>query len=186
MFVNEFGRAGSLLNFYEARATCPAQDSLRSRGALVRDLAQTPLEDDIGELLKDHVLRHVYAPFYFWSAGIRARASLWAWDGQRLEKRALPLPMHTTSSYRSEEVRNHRNDWYRDTVSDPLHPTSAELQSFHETGKTNGDFCSIHMSRTDARTVSTSHILLQEEMATYTYSTPDTPEVSVSQLHMHA
>jgi len=176
VIVYEQGRIGALLNFYQAMARFPHQDALRSRGALVCDLAQTSLEEDIEMLLKQNVETHTYAPFYFWTAGVNTSVSFWAWDGQRLEKRDLALPMHTTSSYRTEEVCAHRRDFFLKEVADAGNPSSQELKAFHEQGKRDGDAWSVHMSRDDARTVSTSHILLQDGSATYTYSTPDTSE----------
>jgi len=182
IFVNQNGRIGALLNFYEATAPAPAKGMLRSRGLLVRDLAETSASEDTESFLQRSVQQHVYAPFYLWTADVETTESLWAWDGTQLQARPLPFPMHTTSSFRTEEVCTFRKECFLKSVSDPLHPESRELAAFHKNGKNNGDAWSVHMSREDASTVSTSRIVVQNGQATLTYSTPDEAEIHLVQL----
>lgn len=176
IFVNQHGVIGALLNFYEATPPDHPLDQLRSRGLLIRDLAASRNLTELESSLHQQVNSHLYAPFYMWTASRNTPVSFWAWDGHHLEGRSLELQMHTTSSHKTEEVCAHRKEVFRKTVTDLNAPSCEELRQFHENGKWDGNAWSVHMSRKDARTVSTSRIQLTAQEALFTYRTPESEE----------
>lgn len=152
IFVNRHGLIGALLNGY----TPPPPGSLRSRGLLLKELADCESPETFGLRLAESVQTNLYASFYV--LALRDTAQIWHWDGTTLAPRTSDLPMLTTSSFAAETVLAARHARFLEIVKAPSHPARNELDSFHAWHDTAAPHRSVHMSRPDARTVSLTRI----------------------------
>lgn len=157
--VNELGLTLGLLNHYPAERAAPA--GLISRGLLLTSLMgarnTAAVERSLGQLdLKE------YSPFLMLALDIAANALRFTWDGHELAVHRLTAadcPL-TTSSYRSEAVVAARRATFKRMVSSAGGVALPVLMNFHASRDARGDAFSVFMKRSDAETVSFSHVLV--------------------------
>lgn len=162
--VNEYGLTLGLLNYYAAGLITPSTHP-RSRGLLVRDLADASTPDEVWVRLAGSEWER-YPPFLLVCFDAMGQAGMAQWDGHQLARRGLDAPgLLTTSSFRCAEVEARRRECYL-----ALAPTVDDLRDFHAGRDPRGDAYSIWMSRPDAHTVSRSGVAVTENGVTFSYA----------------
>ena len=157
IFVNALGLVACLTNHYDAKAAPPPRPV--SRGRLLASLAGSRNPGDLARGLRNALDTSPHAPFHLWTATPAIPPRIWRWDGVSLEEIPIgPLPMHTTSSYRSAEVANARRHTFQRLIADPLAPLDRELEAFQRQHDPDTPAHSVRMEREDARTVSLVHV----------------------------
>jgi hypothetical protein len=166
--VNEYGFTVGVLNYYaaglRARSATP-----RSRGLLVRDLADVKSLDEMNLRLDGESFEH-YPPFLLLVWAPSGEVAGVQWDGQH----ALPRrwteadrPV-TTSSFRSADVVARRR-----AIFHQMSPDADSLRAFHLSRDAGDDAFSVWMSRPDAQTVSLSRVEVGPERAAFFYAPRD-------------
>lgn len=163
--VNEFGLTVGVLNYYaaglRARSATP-----RSRGLLVRDLAQASSLPDLWSRLAGQELAH-YPPFVLLGVSPAGEVESLRWDGRQRESRALTdadRPV-STSSFESAAVVARRTERFRAGAL-----VGEDLRAFHFSRDPRGDAYSVWMSRPDAHTVSLSRVTVSPARVIFAYA----------------
>ena len=172
LHVNEHGLVAAILNRYDIRPTTPAT---RSRGLLM--MATTKARDvtDFGKMIEVTLKQGGYAPCTLLALD-RNSAGVWCWSGAELLTETPPHPpVLTSSSWNTETVCAGRLTAFSQRVSQSATPTMEELEQFHRHRDPRGDGFSVLMSRSDARTVSLTHVKVSASTATMRYA-PRTPD----------
>lgn len=166
LMVNTPGMVACLTNHYEAETSFPTERI--SRGTLVLALRDSASEDALTARLHREVQDQSFAPFHLWTASLLSPPALWQWDGTTLRQLELSrLPIHTTSSYRSEEVAETRRQKFAQQVGTEGTPQAHE--AFHRQHDPAYPAHSVWMEREDAWTVSLTRVVLTEKQAVMTY-----------------
>ncbi len=178
--VNEHGVTHCLLNAYEnvhASASSPdsgfngvrkpggadaathAMADRPSRGEIVRDVQCAVDLSQTREILTAKLESSWYPPFYLLRISRHGTVRFF-WNGASLEEQPDVTPPVTTSSYRPEAVRNRRQQVFARIIGTPedSHPTPQRLFRFHRTRDRRYPALGPCMSRSDAQTVSLTHI----------------------------
>lgn len=168
--VNEYGVTVGVLNYYaaglQARSATP-----RSRGLLVRDLADVPSLEQAESRLAGLTLED-YPPFLLMVWGPSGAAGGVQWDGHRAQPQRwteADRPV-TTSSFRSAEVVARRRALFQ-----ALSPAASTLRAFHLSRDPRDDAFSVWMSRPDAHTVSLSRVVVGPARVSFAYA-PRAPD----------
>ena len=151
--VNDRGIALCLLNGEGRRG-------MVSRGRLVRELA--PGSDPIGRLRRAHL--GLYAAFTL-AVLDPAGARVLTWDGTRLKELVEAAPPLASSSLAMQAARDARSSLFH-----AMAPRSVgELMTFHASHAPDHGVLSPCMHRSDAATVSFTHIRVHARSASMTY-----------------
>lgn len=162
LLANEHGLSLALLNLYQD-APAPLPASRRSRGLLLRDLADCPHIAELARRLKRLPHQH-YAPFtllaFQWESGFQVAM----WENQPAPSSGLRGPQFqpeapiTSSSYATREVIAARRQIYRDLLGAGL-ASPEKLRHYHHFdrgGRAAAD--TVLMNRPDAQTWAFSHV----------------------------
>jgi len=160
--VNQQGLTLALLNYYQAPFN--NHSHIVSRGQLILSLLQ--IEGDLIEQLKIMDL-HIYQPFQLCvfpddlslnNNNVRC----FNWTGNELLSTDIGLPT-TSSSIDLDEVYKKRKNRFNRIV-DAHSPSSNQLKKFHFSTEIIGKH-SVNMQRSDAQTVSISHIVVEHDIS---------------------
>ncbi len=163
--VNQQGLTLALLNYYQASYS--NNRHVVSRGQLILSLLHT--KGDIIEQLKAMDLQ-VYQPFQLciFPKGLsinKHKVHHVKWAGSKLLFLDVSLPI-TSSSIDIDEVFKIRRYIFNQIVSAKT-PSSSQLKNFHFSTEPTAVH-SVNMQRSDAQTVSISHIIVNEDI-TFNY-----------------
>lgn len=155
--VNQQGLTLALLNYYQVPLNNNS-DTL-SRGQLILSLLQSS-ENIIARL--EAMDLHSYQPFQlciFPESLSKDNPTMYSfkWTGNQLFRTDADLPI-TSSSIHFNEVSQQRKRRFIGLV-DANNPTSEQLKNFHFSTEAIGKY-SVNMHRSDAQTVSISHIVV--------------------------
>jgi hypothetical protein len=169
IFTNEKGLTACLLNTYQIENVTPVLNP-RSRGLLVKDLARCDNIESLEKELQSQVAENPYSAFYLFGLEINSEAKLWLWDTSILQQLDLPeFPFWTTTSVNPDQVLPYRQQLAQESISrNGLNAKT--LQALHLAKGTLSTERTIKMSRTDAQTVSYTHIQVQTQTTTIHYA----------------
>jgi hypothetical protein len=158
IFINAHGLSGCLLNAYNLASPTPEISVPRSRGQLLRSLAGAESVAAFGAQLTTATADGNYPPAYIFALARDGSIGFWLWDGYQPQiKPVPPAQFFTTSSVHPSEVRARRAArLYRELGSPPYAPQA--LEQFHHDRASQGSAVDLRMSRSDARSVSLTHI----------------------------
>jgi len=172
IFSNEYGLTACLLNQYDPGGIRqPAAVASRSRGRLLLSLvsASDPAGCDV--MLSTELRSCIYAPCFILVVSPDAGTECWIWGGSSLHRMTAPVrPPITTSSWDGERICSRRREAFRAITAGSPSPTPAQLQKFHEAGGQPASAESVRMSRSDARTVSLTHVVCRDGFVTMHYA----------------
>jgi hypothetical protein len=165
--VNERGFSLCLLNFYQGKTL---SGPLYSRGQLLKSLSCSDQISTFSEQLALLDLKY-YAPFTILafqrvsskSSNLASSVKGYQWDGRKLVELSLNSPL-TSSSVEFDNVSAARLGNYQAPMNTPLQHIRYHSQHHPEKGHQ-----SVCMHRSDAKTVSFSHICVSSERANFTY-----------------
>ncbi|MBI2379472.1 MAG: NRDE family protein [Gammaproteobacteria bacterium] len=149
--VNRSGLSLCLLNDYAQNTAVRVR---QSRGSLVRELIaraeMATLESDLRGRCGDG-----YAPYVLVALSPESKPRAWRWDGLRLAAFAPRAPLCSSAVLRREAQRERRALWAR-----LRREMAAEtvLPAFHASHEPGMGALSVCMHRSDAQTVSLSHV----------------------------
>lgn len=170
--VNESGLSLCLLNFYQGSLP---QGKLTSRGKLITLLSSSCDSNSLYLKLAAINLNN-FAPFSLvcfsreQTLNNTIQISAFQWDGGKLEK-VFPQQPFLSSSVKFEEVGSYRKKIYSKHVKTG---NPEEFLQFHKAHSENKDYRSVCMHREDAKTVSFSHIFVDQNRIEFNY-TDDSP-----------
>lgn len=179
--VNEAGLLTGLLNLYREGAGAngsPSPDRVRSRGLLVRDLAGCPSLSHLETRLR-HAAFDAYPSFLFFAIDpTNNRRIQLSWDRNQIHMADLPAApwFLATSAYRQARVIAARKARFERERTGGKSRLDIHLGHGREAGPEE-----IRMRRSDARTVSISHILISGGEARFEYY-PVTDEVQTPRI----
>ena len=142
----------------------------RSRGLLVKELAQCESIESLEKELQSQISGTPYSAFYFLAIEREVSMKMWRWDTTNLRQLVLPeLPFWTTTSVNPEQVLPFRQKLAQDKISkNGLNPES--LKALHLAKGIPSSAKTIKMSRDDAHTVSFTHIQVYAKMTNMQYA----------------
>ncbi|WP_028469142.1 NRDE family protein [Neptunomonas japonica] len=157
--VNERGFSLCLLNFYQGDMP---SGSLYSRGQLLKSLSCC---DDINAFNEQLTLLDLecYAPFTILAFELYSGVKGYQWDGRKLVQLNVNSPL-TSSSVMFDKVSAARINSYCASMN-----TSQQHILYHSGHHPDKGYQSVCMHRSDAKTVSFSHICVSSEQASFTY-----------------
>ena len=166
--VNEYGVSLCLLNYYQGVAP---PKPLVSRGQLLSDLSHHATLNALRQQIDSiNLLR--YAPFtlvvFSNSLDCHSSGSIvrgYQWNGANMRHFNPQSPI-TSSSVNFEKVSLSRNQKYEQYVKSR---TTDELTQYHSSHDIEKEGQSVCMHRTDAKTVSFSHIAVKDNNVTFSY-----------------
>lgn len=157
--TNDQGFSVCLLNNYiDVHGTL----ATRSRGLLVRDLAQAKNIPSALQLIDTDIIDD-YAPFDLYLFDFNGTYSI-SWNGKQRSDLADPEPFKSSSGFNTEEVIRRRQQNYLHTDKTP-----EGLREFHRAHAPNKSAYSVCMHRHDARTQSYTEVAVQSHMASMRY-----------------
>ncbi len=158
LLINAHGVTLGLVNHYPLEPKNPPSRPI-SRGLLARDLADCADLANLRERLTQLKLRR-YGAFFLFACARAEKPRKWTWDTKTLleDPAADPLPFLTSSSFRTEDVRRHRRDYFAKNWAAKNQLDPANLWQFHLWHDADKSAFGVLMDRGDARTVSFSHI----------------------------
>ncbi|MDP5253073.1 MULTISPECIES: NRDE family protein [unclassified Vibrio] len=173
--VNEYGIALCLLNFYQGQTP---QGPLVSRGQLVKTFIQHQSVDGLIKAFKQLDLSH-YAPFTFvlfapTQSPLAHNVRAMQWDGHSLCDSVAASPV-SSSGYRYEEVIQFRRQHYTQHVLP--NPTVAAHIDFHR-HRSELSYLGPNLQRNDAKTVSFTHICIDQSHITMDYQDADSEAIT--------
>ncbi len=159
--VNEQGLALCLLNHYPEipgdGADTAATASL-SRGRIIEELATSGSLSAIRDALDSLGLQR-FRPFLLLALDAGASPLLWRWDGSRLNEESLPHPPITTSAVDGAHVARLRTRSFQRMRGDRVEPPTVDaLYRWHRTPNPQQPHAGVAMQRSDAASVSLTHI----------------------------
>jgi hypothetical protein len=162
--TNEFGLSLCLLNYYQG---IKPQGSLISRGLLVKALSAKKTIQEVHQALLQSRLND-YASFSLLTFGYDVHGQFvqqtWQWSGEQLTQIHLNSPF-TSSSVEFEQVSTSRlalaNQMRMKNVAD--------LARYHQSHQPDKSHLSACMHRTDAKSVSLSHIHVDQQQSLFHY-----------------
>ncbi|MEQ1947185.1 MAG: NRDE family protein [Bryobacteraceae bacterium] len=170
--INQFGISFCLLNRPRKRD----YGSARSRGLLVLDLTPQPTVQATSEQLQRENLRP-YPPFALAVLGPAQEPLVFEWDGEELRVDQVERPPYllTSSSFDPGGVAQNRIRQFVEVRGVAFDANSrAELMALHRSHAPEAGPYSVCMHRDDAETVSFSHVVVDGEKITFSY-TPAAP-----------
>jgi len=162
--VNKSGLSLALLNYYQVGDNSIDQTFI-SRGQLIpyilKALVKTP-EAEVSEILNAINLSS-YQPFQLAIfpknlTKTNAKVDFYQWDSEKLTLTDLQQPF-TSSGVDFEYIAKQRKDRFNQIVC-PLNATREQFKAFHLSQENEGKY-SVNMIRFEARTVSISHIFVE-------------------------
>jgi len=164
--THQNGLSLALLNYYQAEKSADSGDFI-SRGEIILKLLATP--DNVVETLKSLPLQRYQAfQLVFFPDDLNLfnqQVHCFQWDGIALKERQQSLPI-TSSSVDYPEVYQARKKQFEQSVNADA-PSSEQLNAFHQYQQQEGKL-SVKMFREDAKTVSFSHICVEDNIV-FTY-----------------
>ncbi|AAZ24367.1 NRDE family protein [Colwellia psychrerythraea] len=162
--TNEFGLSLCLLNYYQG---IKPQGALISRGLLVKTLSAKKTLQEAHQALSQSTLND-YASFSLLAFGFDASGQFvqqtWQWNGEQLTKIELNSPF-TSSSVEFEHVSTSRL-----ALANRMPMRSvADLAIYHQSHQPDKSHLSACMHRTDAKSVSFSHIHVSQQQSFFHY-----------------
>ena len=162
--TNEFGLSLCLLNYYQG---IKPQGPLISRGLLVKALSAKKTIQEVHQALLQSTLND-YASFSLLTFGYDVHGQFvqqtWQWSGEQLTQIQLNSPF-TSSSVEFEQVSTSRlalaNQMPMKNVAD--------LARYHQSHQPDKSHLSACMHRTDAKSVSLSHIHVDQQQSLFHY-----------------
>tara|TARA_R100001377_G_scaffold5814_1_gene3268 strand:- start:546 stop:1253 length:708 start_codon:yes stop_codon:yes gene_type:complete len=162
--TNEFGLSLCLLNYYQG---IKPQGPLISRGLLVKALSAKKTIQEVHQALLQSTLND-YASFSLLTFGYDVHGQFvqqtWQWSGEQLTQIHLNSPF-TSSSVEFEQVSTSRlalaNQMPMKNVAD--------LARYHQSHQPDKSHLSACMHRTDAKSVSLSHIHVDQQQSLFHY-----------------
>ncbi|WP_051303084.1 NRDE family protein [Psychromonas aquimarina] len=162
--VHNSGLSIALLNFYQAQQMQSSQGPFLSRGEII--LALLKDAENVIEVLKkmDLSLYPAFLLCIFAKDLCRTnnRIRTFQWTGEKLIEVENTLPI-TSSSVEYPTVYKARKMRYLQIV-DAQNPTTQQFLTYHRSQETQGKL-SVRMSRSDAQTVSLSHIRVAQNIS---------------------
>lgn len=163
--VNQFGCTFALLNYYQGRLP---KGKLLSRGGIIPALLAVGSVDQVAEILT-HINLNRYAPFsllFFPPTKVsdvaEGETSVFRWTGKELERENATSPL-ISSAVNYESVLQQRLALYQSEIQHQSGElTSADFYRLHQSHVPEKSAYSVCMHRTDAKTVSLSHISVGE------------------------
>ena len=162
--TNAHGISIALLNYYQG---CMPEGELISRGQIIRQLAGLSSLAEVEHFMQDWPLVRS-APFSLLVFDPGAKLNcvpLFRWTGERLLKSAQISPL-ISSAVEYESVLNSRLEQFAEK--------DADLQQLHRSHRPCRSAYSICMHRSDAHTVSFTHISVNHQRVAMSYQ-PDAP-----------
>lgn len=162
--TNEFGLSLCLLNYYQG---IKPQGALVSRGLLVKALSAKKTVQEAHQQLLQSTLND-YASFTLLAFGYGVSGQFvqhtWQWSGEQLTQRQLNSPF-TSSSVKFEQVSASRL-----ALANRMPMNSvADLARYHQSHQPDKSHLSTCMHRTDAKSVSVSHIHVSQQQSFFHY-----------------
>lgn len=175
IFTNDRGLSACLLNAYQLENVA-AVATPRSRGLLVKDLAESKSLESLEKQLHSQVTNASYSPFYLLALDKESEPKFWLWDSTKLQHLHLPeLPFWTTTSVNPGQVLPYRQQLAQQSISKHgLNPES--LNDLHLAKGIPATDKTIKMSRDDAQTVSFTHIQVQSQKTIMHYAQRDSED----------
>lgn len=162
--TNEFGLSLCLLNYYQG---IKPRGTLVSRGLLVKALSAKKTVQEAHQQLLQSTLND-YASFSLLAFGYDASGQFvqqtWQWSGEQLTQKQLNSPF-TSSSVKFEQVSASRHALANRMKMNNV----ADLARYHQSHQPDKSHLSACMHRTDAKSVSVSHIHVSEEKSFFHY-----------------
>jgi len=164
--VNEHGLALCLLNAWHLGGPRPAGE-YRSRGLLVRELLVERSVTSVREALRRvEVVR--YRGFSLAAFATGAPPVRFDWDGERLEEREARQPL-SSSSFDAAGAEEARGKLLASLGQEGARDR-AQLLAFHRSHAPERGPLSPCMHRPDARTVSSSHLVVECDAVRFAYA----------------
>lgn len=167
IWVNSFGVTSCILNSYprnEHRVVHPI-----SRGLLLKSLACLESAADIGEAVRSADLSP-FNPFFILAFDAQTTLQL-SWDGDtltRLQGDEVLCPI-TTSGYLPEEVASYRRTRFASQFGTQPERSYEKLAAFQSRHDPQMPAHSVLMVRKDARTVSQTHVKVNNDAVNLSY-----------------
>lgn len=162
--TNEFGLSLCLLNYYQG---IKPQGPLVSRGLLVKSLSAKKTLQEVHQKLLHSTLND-YASFSLLAFGFDASGQFvqqtWQWSGKQLTQIELNSPF-TSSSVEFEQVSTSR---FALANRMPMNNV-ADLARYHQSHQPDKSHLSACMHRNDAKSVSLSHIHVDQQQSLFHY-----------------
>ncbi len=169
LLVNEYGISICLLNH-----SIPVEErkdrSFLSRGLLPLRGIDCPVVSEVVEIIRSMDLTE-FDSFHLVVIGPPRELCLLTWDGTTLKEEHLDtveVPL-TTSSYRSDEIISFRKGLFAEITADVNDEMSKALQDFHHYNDPDTGPFSVMMNRSDACTLSISHIKVDTDKIKFLY-----------------
>lgn len=169
--TNEYGVTVALLNFYQGSIP---EGVLVSRGNIVKRLAIIKSLEEAERLVNQMPLKH-YAPFSLVLLSTaqlsqHQRIRVLRWDGHSLQDYACASPL-ISSAVQFENVTKNRLKLYREMLSNKhgRQNTVQDFYDYHSSHWPNPSAVSVCMHRSDAHTVSFSHVAVSEQETSFHY-----------------
>lgn len=169
LLANETGLCISLLNGEAGPDSLSPVDRAISRGLLILQLSHCRHENLANTFAL--LALECYHPFTLVALAPDREPLGFAWDGARCRRLTFDprLPMLTSSSWRSADVRVSREDELRSALrSAALSPTV--LEAFHRSHRPEPGPMSVCMHRADASTVSLSRVRVNAREVEFRYA----------------
>ena len=163
--TNAAGLTVALLNRYQDSADPTTADSRRSRGLLVKDLAGVSNSQQIVERLRADPVE-IYAPFTLLVVTPNDPGTSIFWDGRRLSEPRLAVAPLASSGHDPIGVPSARKKlWTRLPAID-----REACLAFHRSHAPTRGAESPCMHRPDARTVSLTHVVVDDQNISMAYA----------------
>ena len=177
IFTNDQGLSACLLNAYQLENVASVATP-RSRGLLVKDLAECKNIKSLEKQLNSQVSEASYAPFYLLALEKESEPKFWLWYLTKLQELHLPeLPFWSTTSVNPDQVLPYRKQLVKESIS--KHGLNCDgLKALHLSIGIPSTEKTIKMSRNDAKTLSFTHIQVQSQNTTMHYATMDSEDFS--------
>ncbi len=171
--VNAFGISIGLLNRYQDMGgpvvPHPTVEPFISRGILVKNLLDSRTPEDARSRVESLELNR-FQPFTLIVLAPELPALLMEWNGRdyTVDPDADGLMPVSSSSYDTAQALTYRRDLLQRIGGD--HPTPEALRTFHATQEPGRAAYGPCMERSDAHTVSFSHIRVRPDELSFEYS----------------
>ena len=167
--VNEFGLSAFLLNYYHARSYSKPGKRYTTRGRLVRDLMDCRTVKEAESRLRTRSFSK-YRPFTIAVIEPRKPVLTLQWDGHSaidIDRDSIrPL---SSSSFEAEKVIGHRIELFRNLEEHTASLDSEAIIDYQLTPDDERGAYGVCMRRSDAQTVSFSHIKVGKKNIEFRY-----------------
>lgn len=173
--VNEYGIAAALLNYYQGEIekppTAASESRQRSRGVIVQELLRLTSSTEAKQFIERLDLGR-YRPFrvvLFFPGETTPRFFLWRGEGD-IGAETLQAPV-SSSGFRPDLVIPTRISRYKQMLEESglKNPDRDFSYAYHASKDAKGGAYSVCMEREDARTVSFTHISVDQNLAILYY-----------------